>query len=302
MPTAPRAASSPAIKARLGLLAAALLFSSGGAAIKAVHLTGIQVACFRSGIAALALFALLPRARRLPRPRDLAVGVAYSGTMICFVLANKLTTAASTIFLQATAPLYLLLLGPWLLAEPVRRRDLGFMAALAAGLGMFFVGLDQASATAPDPLRGNLIALLSGLCWALTMVGFRFLGRGGGSAATAAVGGNLLAFVVCLPFALPVAASRPADWAILVYLGVFQIGLAYAFLTTAVERVPALEASLLLLLEPVLNPVWAWLVHGERPSPWSLGGGAVILVATLVKGWIDFRSPAPARLDVLPID
>jgi|SRR5882724_582736 len=278
---------------RLETLAAAALFSTGGAAIKAVHLTGIQVACFRSAIAALTLFVLLPSGRRLPKARDLAVGATYAVTMVLFVVANKLTTSASTIFLQDTSPLYVLLLGPWLLHEPIRRRDLGFMAVLACGLALFFVGLDPASATAPDPLRGDLLAILSGLFWAGTVVGFRFLGKregvsGGGGAA--AVWGNVLACLVCLPAALPLGGSRPLDWAILGYMGIFQLGLAYVFLTRALRQVPAFEAALLLLLEPVLNPIWSWLVHGERPSPWSFAGGGVILGATIVKSWLDVRS------------
>jgi drug/metabolite transporter (DMT)-like permease len=229
------------------------------------------------------------------------VSVAYAVTMVLFVLANKLTTSASAIFLQDASPLYILLLGPWLLHEPIRRRDLGFMMALAVGLSLFFVGLDRASATAPDPLRGDLMAILSGLFWALTVVGFRFLGRGeapsgetaaAGGGATAAVLGNVLACLFCLPAALPlsaVAAARPVDWAILGYLGVFQIGVAYVFLIRALEKVPAFETALLLLLEPVLNPIWSWLVHGERPSPWSFAGGGVILAATVVKSWMDVR-------------
>jgi DME family drug/metabolite transporter len=287
---------------RLQVLGAAALFSTGGAAIKAVHLTGVQVACVRSGIAALTLLLLLPAARRRPTGKALAVSIAYALTMVLFVLANKLTTSASTIFLQDASPLYVLLLGPWLLQEPIRRRDLGFMATLAVGLSLFFVGLDQASATAPDPLRGDLMAILSGLFWALTVVGFRFLGRGeaggeetSGGGATAAVLGNVLACLFCLPAALPltgaggIAAARPVDWAILGYLGIFQIGVAYVFLTRALEKVPAFETALLLLLEPVLNPIWSWFVHGERPSPWSFAGGGVILAATVVKSFLDVR-------------
>jgi drug/metabolite transporter (DMT)-like permease len=274
---------------RFEVLAAAALFSTGGAAIKAVHLTGLQVACFRSAIAALTLFVLLPSGRRLPGTRDLAVGSTYAATMVLFVLANKLTTSASTIFLQDTSPLYVLLLSPWLLHEPIRRRDFGFMLALGAGLGLFFVGLDPTSATAPDPLRGDLMAILSGFFWAGTVVGFRFLGKSG-SGGAAAVWGNLIACLLCLPAALPLGASRPADWAILGYMGIFQLGLAYFFLTRALRQVPAFEAALLLLLEPVLNPIWAWLVHGERPSPWSFAGGGVILAATVVKSWMDVRS------------
>jgi DME family drug/metabolite transporter len=274
------------LRSRLAILSAAILFSTGGAAIKATHLTGWQVASFRSGVAAVAVWLMLRAARRGYGMLPVAVGVVYAATMVLFVLANKLTTAASTIFLQATAPIYLVVLGPWLLGEPVRRRELVFMASLAVGLALFFVGHDAGSATAPDPLKGNVLAAFSGLSWALAVTGLRFMGRHGaspGGAATAVVLGNVFAFLLCLPFALPVGSFRPLDAAIVLGLGVFQIGLAYVLLTFGLRSVGALEASLLLLAEPVLNPVWAWLIHGERPSAWTLGGGAIIVAATVGK-------------------
>src|SRR2546425_10171933 len=114
------------VRSRIEILAAAALFSTGGAAIKACSWSGWQVASFRSGIAALAVLVMLPAARRLPSGRALAVGAAYATTMILFVRANKLTSAADAIFLQSTAPLYVLLLAPLLLRERARPRDLGF--------------------------------------------------------------------------------------------------------------------------------------------------------------------------------
>ena len=282
---APRTADHP-LGSRLAILAAAILFSTGGAAIKATQLTGWQVASFRSGVAAVAVLLMLPAARHGFSRFSAAVGVVYAATMILFVLANKLTTAASTIFLQATAPVYLVLLGPWLLKEPIRRREWTFMLALGVGLALFFVGRESGSVTAPDPFRGNVLAALSGLFWALAVTGLRFMGKAGGragGAAAAVVLGNVFAFLLCLPFALPVVSMRPADAAIVLALGVFQIGLAYVLLNHGLRHVGALEASLLLLAEPVLNPLWAWLVHGERPSAWTLAGGAVIVAATLGK-------------------
>ena len=274
------------LRARLAIFAAAILFSSGGAAIKATHLTGWQVASFRSAVAAVAVLLMLPAARRGFGRLPALVAVGYAATMILFVLANKLTTAASTIFLQATAPIYLVLLGPWLLKEPVRRRELAFMVPLAVGLGLFFVGRETGSVTAPDPFKGNILAAMSGVCWALAVTGLRFMGKRGaqsGGSAAAVVLGNVFACVFCLPFALPVGSLRAADIAIVVFLGVFQIGLAYVLLNFGLRHVGALETSLLLLAEPVLNPLWAWIVHGERPSSWSLTGGAIIVAATLGK-------------------
>src|SRR6185369_12377884 len=154
------------VRNRLLLVAAGLLFSTGGAAIKAASLTGWQVASFRSGLAAIVLLAAIPNARRQFRWSMLPVAAAYAATLILFVLANRLTTSANAIFLQATAPLYLLLLGPLLLHEPIRRNDVYYMLAVAIGLALFLAGRDTAAVTAPDPPRGNLLALASGVTYA----------------------------------------------------------------------------------------------------------------------------------------
>ncbi|MFO0931912.1 MAG: DMT family transporter [Planctomycetota bacterium] len=279
--------------ARLRLLLAAALFSTGGVAIKGCGLSPWQVSAFRSGIGALTLLALAPESRRGWTLRTLVVGLAYAGTVTLFALANRMTTSANAIFLQSTAPLYLLLLGPWLLREPLHRRDLAFLGALAVGMAFFFVGVEPASRTAPDPGLGNALAAGSGLCWALTILGLRWLGRDGSGGAGATVVGNLLGCALALPFALPLGASTPTDWALVTFLGVVQIGVSYVLVTRATRHVPALEATLLLLLEPVLNPIWSWLVHGERPGPWSLLGGAIILVATFARARGSGRADVP---------
>jgi drug/metabolite transporter (DMT)-like permease len=279
---------------RLQLLGSAALFSTGGAAIKLCALTGWQVVSFRAAIAALTVLVLLPEARRRWSVPALAVGVLYAATAILFVTSNKLTTAANTIFLQSTSPLYIALLSPWLLRERVRGRDLAFMASLAVGLVLIFLGTEAPMATAPDPARGNVLAAFSGLSCGLMLIGLRWLEReASGSAATAVVVGNTTAFLAALPLALPVHV-RPADGLILAYLGVFQIGVGYLLLLWALRRVGALEATLLLFIEPVLSPIWSWLVHGERPGAWSLAGGVVILAATAVKTWSDLAFPTPA--------
>ena len=268
---------------RLLVLAAALLFSTGGAAIKATQLSAWQVAGFRSGIAAVALSLFLPSWRRAWSARSLAVGASYAATLILYVTANKLTTAANSIFLQATAPLYVLLLAPRFLGEPLRRGDPLLAAMLGLGLICFFVQVDPALATAPNPLQGNLVAAASGVTWALTLLGLRSLAGSlrPESAGAAVIAGNLIAFAVCAPLAFPVSSSTPLDWAVVLYLGLFQVGLAYVAMTHGIRRTPAFEAALLLLLEPVLNAVWAWLVHREEPGPASLAGCGLILATSL---------------------
>jgi drug/metabolite transporter (DMT)-like permease len=278
------------------LVAAAFLFSTGGAAIKAVSMTPWQIASFRSGIAALALAVFVPDGRRHWRWVFLPVAAAYAGTLVLFTLATRLTTSANAIFLQSTAPLYLLFLGPLLLREPLSRADLLMLGAVAAGMWLCFASAQPAVATATDPRTGNLLGAVSGCTWALSVAGLRWLGRreGAGNAATATVVlGNLLACLVTLPPALRgLPGALHLSWmnlAVLFYLGAFQIGLAYLFVTRAIRHVPAFEAAMVLLLEPALNPVWVWLVERERPASSSVAGGILILSATLWNGWLQSR-------------
>ena len=286
------------LRSRLQLIAAACLFSTAGAAIKASHLDGWQIACFRAAIAALVVAVALPESRRGWTRRTALVAVSYAATAILFVQANKLTTAASTIFIQAASPLFIAALAPWLIGERPRRRDVPFMAALLLGLALFFMGAQDSASTAPDPRLGNVIATASSFTAALMMIGLRGLSApnslrraepgvdDAGSAPAAVLMGNLIAFAVALPFALPVHA-RLVDAAIIAYVGVFQIGLAYALLLAGLRRISALEASLLMFVEPVLSPLWAWLIQGERPGPWALAGGALILAATALRTALD---------------
>jgi drug/metabolite transporter (DMT)-like permease len=277
---------------RIFVLLAAFLFSTGGAAIKACSLSNWQVAGFRSGIAALVFLIAIPDALRNWNWRAFAVGVAYATTLVSFVTANKLTTSANAIFLQDTAPLYLLLIGPLLLREKLRAVDLGVMAAVMCGAALLLGGGAPAARTAPDPALGNEVALASGVAWALTIAGLRWVGRDARDLAAASrpvVIGNLIAFGVCLPLALPVGHTTATDIAVIAYLGIFQVGLAYVFLSRSLRFVPAVEASTLLLAEPVFNPVWTWLAHGERPGRFAIAGGAVIVLAAFIGAWLDRR-------------
>jgi drug/metabolite transporter (DMT)-like permease len=267
---------------RLLLFATAFLFSTGGAAIKGCNFSSWQIACFRSGVAALTLWALLPEARRGWNLRTWLIGSSYAATLVLFVLATKLTTSANAVFLQSTAPLYVLVLAPLVLHESIRRVDVAVMCGVAAGVLLLLFGSQRAQATAPDPVHGNLLGLGSGLTWAITVTGLRWFGKSSTAGTPAAVVllGNFLAFVVCLPMALPASNFSPANVLIVLYLGIFQIGLAYIALTRSIRHVPALEAATLLLLEPVFNPIWTWLLQREYPGRLALLGGFCILTAT----------------------
>jgi drug/metabolite transporter (DMT)-like permease len=268
------------LRSRILVLAAAVLWSTGGAAIKLCGLSAWQIAGGRSLVAGLFLLAVVREARARPSPRILAVGVAYAFTVVLFVLATKLGTAANAIFIQDTAPLWVLLLSPWLLRETPTRGELLAVPIYGGGLALFF--LDELSS---GQLAGNLAALASGVAFAFSIVGLRAL-RGRGPAAL--VWGNVIAAAATLPLWPSGPSPAPVDLSLVAYLGVFQLGLAYLAFSRGISGTPAVEASLLILLEPVLNPVWAFALAGERPGPWALAGGAVILGAT---AW---RTIAPA--------
>ncbi len=261
---------------------AAVLFSTGGTAIKLVRFDPWQIMCVRAAISCAAMLVLIPEARRGWDARTALVGAAYGVTTMLFVLSNAFTTAAGAVFLQNTAPLFVLLLAPWLLHERATRGDLRYMAVLAVGMVLLFIGADRRFATAPNPVLGNALAALCSLTWALTLIGYRWLARQGRPIAAAAAIGSLIACLVALPLAWPFPAGRPSDWVTLAYLGIFQLALAYRFMARALPGIAALEASLILLTEPVLASLWAWGVHGETLGRAGVLGAAVILVATVV--------------------
>jgi drug/metabolite transporter (DMT)-like permease len=260
------------LQSRLLLLAAAVLWSTAGAAIKSCGLDALQIAGGRSLVAAAFLFLAVRDARARPDRRVFFVAGTYAATVVLFVVATKLTTAANAIFIQDVAPLWVLVLSPWLLGEHPTRGELLAIPIFGLGLGLFFV--DE---LAPGQVLGNVAALVSGFSFALSIVGLRIL-RERGPAALA--WGNVVAAAVTLPLWGRGPAATPADLGIVLYLGIFQLGLAYLCFSRGVTGTPAIEASLLILLEPVLNPIWTWIATGERMGPWAIAGGAVVLLAT----------------------
>lgn len=274
----------------LMLVASALLFATGGAAVKLASLTAWQIAAFRSGIAAAVLLLVLPEARRGWRLSTWLAAASYAATLMLFVHANKLTTSANAVFLQASAPAYLLVIGPVFLKEKLRRADLWMGLLVVSGMSLFFGGNAAPQATAPDPHAGNLLALLSGVTWAITLAGLRSAARvAGGSALPMVVAGNLIVFFVSMPQAFPVRHVDGSSLAVVVFLGCIQIAFAYWLLARGVRHVPAFESSLILLLEPVSNPAWSWLIHGERMDIWALSGAGLVLAGVALQAWTSQR-------------
>ncbi|MEE8237327.1 MAG: DMT family transporter, partial [Gammaproteobacteria bacterium] len=232
------------------------------------------------------LLIFLPSARRGWSWRSVVVAIPYAATFTLYTLANKYTTAANAIFLQDTAPFYILILGPLLLGERTRLRDLSFMAALLIGLGLIFASTREATLYASDPRLGDSLAVVSGLTWALTLLGLRWIAvraeNHDDEPAAAVVAGCLVASLFAALFAFPGENGNVGNWLIVAYLGVVQIALAYVFITAGIRHVRALEVSLLLLVEPVLSPVWVWLLLAESPAALAVLGGAIVIGATAV--------------------
>ncbi len=263
----------------LFVIAAAVLWSTGGLFIKWTSISGLELSFGRSLLAAITV-AIFTRHEgfRLNRVTALA-SVLYAALLLLFVLATKETTAANAIFLQYTAPVYLLILEPLFYKEKFRRRDLITVTLCVIGMSLFFVGKLR-----PQDVTGNLLALASGLCFACYFLLLRHPRARDVNRASSVIYGNLLLVLVAASAGLKVLPHLSLhDGLSIVYLGVVQIGLAYTLFTVAMARgARSLDAGIVGYVEPVLNPIWVFLVIGERPSQWALIGGAIIVVAVVV--------------------
>ena len=268
------------------VLAAALLWSTGGLFIKWTSLSGLELSFCRSFFAAISV-AILTRHEGFGINRVTAfASVLYAVLLILFVLATKETTAANAIFLQYTAPVYLLILEPLIYKEKFRSRDLITVLVCIGGMALFFVGQLR-----PEDVNGNLLALASGFCFALYFLSLRHPKAREVNRASSVIYGNILAVILTAPWGLAAVANINLHHALsVVYLGVVQLGIAYTLFTVAMARgVRSLDAGIICYIEPVLNPVWVFLVLGEQPSRWALLGGTIIIVAVIVHMLLDAR-------------
>jgi len=274
----------------LFVLLAAILFSTGGLFIKLTSLSAFQLSCGRSLLAA-AVVAVFTRREGFGINRVTAVtSVLYAALLLLFVLATKLTTAANAIFLQYTAPVFILLLEPVMYKERLRRADVITVAVCVAGMSLFFVGQLR-----PQDWQGNACALVSGLFFALFTLLLRHPRAREVNRASSVIYGNLLLFVVTAPSLLPILGDVSVrDFGIIAYLGVVQIGIAYTFFTLGLARgVRSLDAGIVGYIEPVLNPILVLVFYGERPGRWAILGGVIIVSAACAHAaWGAKRSAA----------
>jgi drug/metabolite transporter (DMT)-like permease len=294
--------STPAARDRRGaaitaLVVCALLWSTGGLLIKIVSWNPLAIAGVRSLIGGIVILVYLRRPRFTWSPAQIVGAVSYAACMILFVMANKLTTAANAIMLQYTAPLYAAVLGWIFLKEKASLLDWATIVVVLGGMVLFF--LDKLTL---GGMEGNLLAVGSGICFAVAMVSFR--AQKASSSIESILLSHVLTVLVSLPFLfqgtptfggrLASTLSPNAALALgvggLAFLGVFQIGISSILLSFGVKHVSALQTLLTAVLEPIFNPLWVFLLLGERPGSWAFLGGAVILVAVTLRSVLSLRS------------
>lgn len=270
------------------IVLAAVLWSTGGVLIKATSLDAFQTSMWRSLFASLAIAILARPKKILMDSTTLVASLAYAATLILFVLGTKLTTAANAILLQYTAPIYILVLAHIVLNEKMTR--IGVVTVVLCIMGMVIFFLDKLS---PEGMVGNLAALSSGIAFAVMTV---FLRKNkGGEPVSAILFGNIWIVISCAVISLVrnsllnAFALSSEDALMTGFLGVFQIALPYVLFVHAIKQIPALEASLLSMLEPILNPIWVMLFVGEFPSANAVIGGSVIIGAVALQHMVAAR-------------
>lgn len=270
-------------KAILFLLIAAVLWSTSGIFLKILNWQPIAVLGARSFFSGLVFLTYLRRIPRRFTRWQWVAAICSVLTQLLYITSIQMTTAANAIFLQYTAPLYILLLGYWFLREKPSRTDWVAMFIIFIGLGLFF-----GDSLSPGGFIGNVLAIISGVTMAMMTVALR--AQKDGTPAESFLLANLLGtllggfFVFRQPWTI-------ANWGTVAYLGIFQIGVAFVLYSQAIRVIPALEATLIGMLEPILNPVWVFFFIAERPGPMALVGALVVLVGVVIS------SIASARAD-----
>lgn len=276
------------------VLIAVFLWSTGGLFIKLTTLDAYQVTFYRSLFAAVTVMLLTRKEGLRINWFGIFTSVIYALLLFLFVWATKKTTAANAIFLQYTAPIYILVLAPFVIGEKFHLRDLFTVVVVLAGMSLFFVGKLEIS-----DYQGNIAALFSGVFLGLYIMLLRHPKAEGFNPTIAVIYGNLLLALLNAPTGITVIGSMTAmDWFAVSFLGIVQIGISYVFFVRGVTGgTRPLDASLIGFIEPLLNPVWVFLFVGERPSQWAVLGGVIIIAAIVFHTIRQYarRTPIPAR-------
>ena len=259
----------------ISLVVTAVLWSSGGVLIKLIDWNPLAIAGMRSAVAAALIMIVVRKPKFHFSPVQIGGAISFSATVICFVSATKLTTAANAILLQYTAPVYTALFAWRFLGERTSWVDWATIAVVFGGVTLFF--LDDLSRGGHI---GNILALLAGVAHA--WLGLFLRKQKDASPYESILLGNMLTAVIGLPFMLGASLSI-LDWTGLALLGVFQLGFSYILYAYAIKRVRALDAMLIFMIEPILSPIWVFLVVGESPGRWAIVGGAVVIISVTIR-------------------
>jgi drug/metabolite transporter (DMT)-like permease len=277
-------------KGILMLALSAALWSLGGLLIKSINWNPLAIAGMRCGIASIILLAVIKKPKLNWSKGQVGAALAYTATVMLFVSANKMTTAANSILLQYTSPIYVALFGAWLLKEKTRWFDWVTILLVMGGMAFFF--LDNLSL---DGGIGNVLAAISGLTFGLFIVLMRL--QKDGSPIESVFLGNIITFVICLPFMFQPGPDTNG-WIALVLLAVFQFAIPYIIYANAVKFVTAIEAVIIMVIEPLLNPVWVFLVIGESPGLWALVGGIIVVTSVLSRSILTGILEAKEKKDI----
>lgn len=273
-------------EAKKGLICifiASALFSLGGLLIKMIPWQALTINAWRCGISVciLLVFAKVTH-HKLKLTKGVLIGaVAMCVTVSCYALANKLTTAANTILIQFTAPVFVILF-MWLVFQE-RPKKLDIVACLLVFCGIACFVLDGLSA---GNLLGNMVALISGVGYAWV---FLLNKIPGGDPLFSTILGQSMCFVIGLPSVAKETQYSGTIVLFAVLMGVFQLGLAYVFFTTGIRTAPPVSASLVAGIEPILNPVLVALVVGETLTGLSIVGGIIVFVTIMVYNVLSTR-------------
>jgi drug/metabolite transporter (DMT)-like permease len=276
-------------KAVLILVITAILWSTSGFLIKLVDWNPLAIAGSRSAIAGIFLLLITKRPHWRWNAAQIGGGIAYAAMVILFVTANKLTTAANVILIQYTAPIYIALFSSWFLGEKTKSSDWIIIAIVIFGLLLFFI--DDLSTTG---LLGNICALLSGISLAWLFLFMRK--QKDESTIESVILGNFIAAFVGLPFMFQTLPNSEA-FLVLPVLGIFQLGIPYFLFSIAIKQVTALEAILIPIIEPILNPIWVVILVGEIPGFWAILGGIIVISAVTFRGMLTVFVPRFEKIE-----
>ena len=263
------------------LIAASIMWSLSGVAVKVVNVDSIAFAFWRSAGAALAMLPIAPFASgHLPRWNMMLLSVVlYTAVVTLLITAMTGSSAGTGILLQYTGPIFCALFA-WMFFR--RRISPRTMVALVIGVAGVLVIVFAGSYDA----RVVAIGVLSGVAFGgLILVLQRVESTGSVNTFAVILLNNLGCTLLLLPICWGRGVMQMEAWKLLLILatGVVQLALPYVMFQLALRRVGPVEASLLILLEPVLNPVWVWFAVGERPDAATFVGGGAILTAMVLE-------------------